>query len=124
MRQSRGFAGPGIIIRFLITALALAVAAWIVPGIKADDIGALLIAALIFGVANALIKPVLTVLTCPLIIVTLGLFTFVINAAMLMLTDWVATQLDVRFSVENFGAALIGAVIITIVSWALTLLTE
>ena len=124
MRESAGFRGPGIIIRFLITALALAVAAWIVPGIRADNIGALLIAALIFGIVNALIKPVVTLLTCPLIIVTLGLFTFVINAAMLMVTDWVSTQLDVRFSVENFGAALIGAVIITIVSWVLTLLTE
>jgi putative membrane protein len=124
MRESAGFRGPGIIIRFLITALALAVAAWIVPGITADNIGALLIAALIFGIVNALIKPVLTLLTCPLIILTLGLFTFIINAAMLMLTDWVATQLDVRFSVENFGAALIGAVIVTIVSWALTVLTE
>ena len=124
MRESAGFAGRGIIIRFLISGVALAVAAWIVPGIKVENIGALVVTALIFGIVNALIKPVLTLLTCPLIILTLGLFTLVINAAMLMITDWVATQLDVRFEVEDFVAALIGAVIISIVSWALTLLTE
>lgn len=124
MRESAGFAGPGIIVRFLISAAALAAAAWIVPGIQVSNIWALLIAALIFGIVNAIVKPLLTLLTCPLIIVTLGLFIFVINALMLMLTDWIATQLDVGFVVENFGAALIGAIIISIVSWVLTLLTE
>lgn len=108
------------LIRFLISAAALAVAAWLVPGIRVGGAGPLLLAALIFGVVNAIVKPVVSVLTCPLVILTLGLFIFVINALMLMLTDWFATQLDVRFSVDNFGSALVGAIIISVVSWAIS----
>lgn len=110
----------GFLLRFLISAVALAVAAWIVPGINYDGLGPLLAAAAIFGVVNAVIKPAVSVLTCPLVVLTLGLFIFVINALMLMLTDWFANRLDVNFSVDGFGSALFGAIIISIVSWAIS----
>src|SRR5215207_5279224 len=93
----------GFVLRFLISAAALAVAAWLVPGIKVDGLGPLLMAAALFGIVNAVIKPIISILTCPLVVLTLGLFIFVINALMLMLTDWLANQLDVSFSVDNFG---------------------
>jgi putative membrane protein len=115
---------PGLAIRFVITAAELAVATWLVPGIRADNITALLLAALIFGIVNAIVKPVLSFLTCPLIILTLGLFIFIVNAAMMGLTSWLAGQLGVGFEVDSFGAALIGSIIVSIVSWALTQLTD
>ncbi len=71
---------------------------------------------------NAFIRPLLKFFTCPLIVLTLGLFLFVINAAMLGLTAWVAGQLGISFEVAGFGAALWGALVISLVSLALTLL--
>jgi putative membrane protein len=78
--------------------------------------------ALILGLVNAFIRPLLKFFTCPLIILTLGLFIFVINAAMLGLTSWVAGQLGIGFGVAGFGAAFWGALVISLVSLALTLL--
>jgi putative membrane protein len=120
----REFDVMGFAIRFVITAAALGVATWLVPGIRADNVTALLLAALIFGIINAIVKPVLSFLTCPLIILTLGLFLLVVNAAMMGLTSWLAGQLGIGFEVDSFGAALIGSIIVTIVSWALTQLTD
>jgi len=106
-----------LIIRWLINAAALWVAAAIVPGIGYSGWPALLIVALIFGLVNALIRPVLKVMTCPLLILTLGLFTIVINALMLMLTSWLAEQFNVAFWVESFWpAAVLGALVISAVS--------
>ena len=68
---------------------------------------------------NAFIRPVVKLLALPLIILTLGLITFVINALMLLLTSWITENLDVEFHVEGFWPALIGALVITIVGWAL-----
>lgn len=125
MTAIRGRIDPvGFIIRVVINAAALGVAAWLLPGIHVANAQALVFAALIFGLANAVIKPVLAFLTCPLIIVTLGLFTLVLNAIMMGITSWIAEQLDVGFSVEGFGAAFIGAIIVSIVSWALTQFTD
>ena len=108
-------------IRFLINALAVWIASHIIKGITPlDQLSSLLLVALIFGIVNALIKPVLRVLTCPLQILTLGLFTFVINALMLGLTAWIAQQFSIPFAVNGVGPALLGAVVITLVSWALT----
>lgn len=115
-----------ILVRLLVNAIALAVAAWLIPGITLDE-GAtngdraitLAIVALIFGVVNAVIRPVVKLLALPLIILTLGLITFVINALMLMLTSWITDQFEVSFHVDGFGAAFIGALVITIVGWAL-----
>ena len=95
-----------LLMRLVINAAALWAAAVIVPNINLPtneagvDLGALLVVALIFGLINALIKPVVKLATCPAYIVTLGLFTFVVNAGMLMLTSWIAGNLDNGFSVD------------------------
>jgi putative membrane protein len=115
---------PGFLLRWLINAAALAVAAYLLPGITVDTWQSLLIAALIFGLVNAIIKPVMGFVTCPLIVLTLGLFILVINAAMLLLTAWLADAVDVGFTVDGFGTALLGAVIISIVSWTLAQVTD
>jgi len=124
MQRMAGFSVQGFIVRLAINAAALGVAAWLVPGIRVDNLTAVVLAAAIFGIVNALVKPVLHVLTCPLIILTLGLFLLVVNTAMMGLTAWLAGQLDIGFSVDSFGAALIGSIIVSIVSWALSLLTD
>lgn len=81
------------------------------------------IMALIFGLVNALIRPILKFLTCPLIMLTLGLFTLVINALMLLLASWLGRQLGLGFYVEGFWpAAFLGALVISVVSFVLTML--
>jgi len=110
------------IVKFLINAAALAVAAWAVTGIKYDGLGALLAMALVFGIVNAFIKPVIKVLSCPLVLLTLGLFTFVINALMLLLAWFLASKIGIGFHVETFGAAFWGALVVSIVSFILSLL--
>ncbi|MEU0568336.1 phage holin family protein [Nonomuraea sp. NPDC005983] len=119
--------------RFIIRLLAAAVALWVaiqfVPGIAVNTAqnspkywGTLLIVALIFGVINAIVKPIVKTLGCALIVLTLGLFLLVINAAMLLLTSWIAGQFSVPFRVDNFyPAAFWGAIIISVVSWLLGL---
>jgi len=111
------------LIRLVINAVAVWAASRIVPGITVEGgLGTLAIVALIIGVVNALIRPVLTLLTCPLIILTLGLFTLVINALMLWLASWLAGLLSVGFHVADFGAAFFGGLVISIVSFLLSLL--
>jgi putative membrane protein len=77
----------------------------------------LLLVALILGVVTSFVKPVLTILSIPFIVVTLGLFLLVINAALLKLTSWLADQLDIGFHVEGFWPAVGGAIVITVVTW-------
>ncbi|GAA1635782.1 phage holin family protein [Nonomuraea maheshkhaliensis] len=84
--------------------------------------GVLLLVALIFGLINAIVKPIVKALGCAIIVLTLGLFLLVINAAMLLLTSWIAGELDIPFHVDNFyPAAFWGAIIISVVSWLLGL---
>ncbi len=118
-----------ILLRLIINAVALLVTAWIVPGIHLgaagphptkDDWVTLLIVALIFGVVNAVIRPIIILLSLPLEIITLGLFTFVINAFMLLLTSWIAQGMGLGFRVDGFLPALVGALIISIVSFFLS----
>ncbi|WP_329004357.1 phage holin family protein [Kribbella sp. NBC_00709] len=110
-----------LIIRLLANAVALAVASWLVAGITLQGattgkrVLTLLIVAAIFGIVNAIVKPVVKVLSFPLLILTLGLLTFVINALMLWLTSWITGKLDVQFHVNGFWSALFGALIITVV---------
>ncbi len=113
-----------LILRLIINALALFAATQVgIAGLHFDgDWKTLVIVALIFGLVNALVRPLLAFLTCPLIALTLGLFLFVINAAMLALTGWIAQQLNLGFVVDGFWAALLGALVVTLVSWAMTLL--
>lgn len=105
------------IFRWLINAVALYAAVWIVPGIgyTGDWMGILWLA-LIFGLLNALVRPLLKFLTCPLIILTLGLFTFVINTAMLMLTSSVGQSFGIAFTVDGFWSALLGSLVMSVVS--------
>jgi len=106
-----------LVIRLFINAVALWGAASVVSGIElSDDFWAVLIVALIFGVVNALIKPLVTLLTLPLLILTLGLLTLVINAGMLLLTAVLTRHL----SVDGFWAALLGGLVISAVSLLLS----
>jgi putative membrane protein len=115
------------LIKTLANAGALAVAIWLLEDITltGDDTArkttALIVVALIFGVVNFVVKPIVKLLALPLLIVTLGLFTLVINALMLLLTSWLADEMDLSFHVEGFGTAVLGGLIISIVSWALNM---
>lgn len=110
------------ITRLLINAAALWVAIQLVPGISFEgEWPSLFAVALIFGVLNAVIRPILFVLTLPALILTLGLFTFVLNAFMLWLTSVTSDLFALGFYVDGFGAAFLGALIITVVSFALSL---
>ncbi|MFI6847166.1 phage holin family protein [Kitasatospora sp. NBC_00085] len=117
----------GFVIKTLINAAAIWVAAWIVTGITltGDDWQhktlTVIAVALVFGVVNWLIKPVVKLFSLPLFILTLGLITFVINALMLWLTSWASDKLNLDFHVDGFWAALFGALIISLVSWGLNL---
>lgn len=108
--------------RWLINAVALYVAAAVVPGItRSGDWVSLALIALVFGVVNALIGPVLKFLSCPLIILTLGLFTLVINAGLLLLTSALSESLNLGFHVSGFWPAFWGALLISVVSFVLNL---
>jgi putative membrane protein len=110
------------ILRLLATAAALYVAVALVPGIVYDGgIAGLLGVALVFGVVNAFIRPILQVLTCPLVVLTLGLFVFILNAFLLWLTAQLAQALGIQFDVIGFWSAFVGAILIAIVSTALNL---
>jgi putative membrane protein len=102
------------VVRVIINAIAIAVTATLLPGIHVvnQDIGTLLILGLIFGLVNALIKPLVQLLTCPFILITLGLFIFVINGLMLLLT---ASLSGGRLIVDGLGWAIIGGIIMGII---------
>jgi len=111
-----------ILLRLLINAAALWVATRIVNGISfTGDVPTLLGVALVFGVLNAVLRPILMVLTFPFFIITLGLFTFVLNAVMLLITSAASDALGLGFRVDGFGAAFLGALVVSIVSFALSL---
>lgn len=110
-----------LLIRIIINAAALAVAAHFVHGITFQGVPSLLAMAALFGLVNALIRPVVTILSCPLLILTLGLFTFVINALMLFLAGAFADLLGLQFRVNGFGAAFWGALVVSVVSFVLSL---
>jgi putative membrane protein len=103
------------LVRLVVNAAAVFLAANLVPGIAVSGFGAALIAGVILGFVNAVIKPILIVLTLPFTIVTLGLFIFVVNAVCLALVAWLVPG----FSISGFWAALGGAIVISVVSWVL-----
>ena len=107
----------GFVLRLLVTAAALWVAVRLVPGIAWTGHPAGLIGvALVFGLLNALVRPILTVLTCPLVILTLGLFLLVLNGLMLWLTAALSVRLGLGFTVEGFLPALLGALVVSLTS--------
>jgi putative membrane protein len=111
------------LLRLIINAIALWLATRFVDGISFDgDLTFLLVVALIFGVANAIVKPILIVLTFPFLIVTLGLFLLVLNAFMLWLTGAISDAADLGFHVSGFRAAFLGGLVVSIVSFVLSLM--
>ncbi len=104
------------LIRWFVTTVAVFVATNVVPGMKCEPFGALLVASLLLGIINAFVRPILMLLSLPFIIVTMGLFIFVINA---LLLQFVA-KLIPAFSVDGFWSAFFGAIIISLVSWVLS----
>ena len=116
------------LIRVGVNGVALWVAALVLPGINLaeGDLGwgrklwTIFFVAVIFGVVNAIIKPIAQLLSLPFIVLTLGLFIFIVNAFMLQLTEWLSGWLDLSFSIDQvFWDAVFGAIIITLVSWVL-----
>jgi putative membrane protein len=113
------------LLRLVVNAAALAVATGILSGISLTGssmtrkIITLVVVALIFGILNAIIKPLFALFTAPLILLTLGLFLIVINACMLLLTSWLAGLFDLGWQVDGFWTAVLGAIIISIVSFLL-----
>ncbi|OIJ91974.1 phage holin family protein [Streptomyces colonosanans] len=113
------------VVKTIANAGALAVAVGLLDKITltgsstGKKVGTLIVVALLFGLVNFLVKPIVKVLTFPLFILTLGLITLVVNALMLLLTSWAASKLDLSFHVEGFWTAMVGGLIVSIVSWAL-----
>ena len=116
-----------VLIRVLATAVALFVAARVVPGIQLlagttlSKVTTLVVVALIFGLANTVLKPIVKTLGCMFYVLTLGLFGLVVNGLMLWLTSWVAGKLNEPFHVTGFWPAFWGAIIVGVVSWLLSL---
>jgi putative membrane protein len=117
----------GIVIRLVISALALWISTLVIEGITitgsaAEQAGTLLVVAVIFGVVNAILRPIIKVLGCWAYALTLGLVALVVNGALLMLTSWIAGELDLSFDVDKFWpTAILGALLIGVVSWLLNL---
>jgi putative membrane protein len=103
----------GFLAQWFVVAVALAVTAHLVPGVIVTSFPALLVAALVLGFVNALIRPILTILTLPLTILTLGLFYLVVNGMAFAL----AAAITPGFSLAGFGSAIIGALVVSLVSW-------
>jgi putative membrane protein len=114
-----------LFMRWLITAVALAAAVWLIPGI--DTLGnngwvAVLVMAAVLGFVNAFVKPILTFFSCGFILVTMGLFLLVVNAASLWIASWLSVNIfRTGLTLEGFWPALLGAIVVSIISFALNL---
>ena len=117
-----------LLVRLLAGAVALAVAAGLIegisvgPGTTGERVLTLLAVAVIFGLVNAIVRPIVRLISLPLFILTLGLITFVVNAFMLLLTAWIGNQFDLAFEVDGFWSALLGALVISVVTFAINVL--
>ena len=113
-----------LIIRWITSATALGIVAWILPGIVvgsgSDAVFALLVGAALLGFVNMLVKPILLLLSCPLILLSLGLFLFVINAGMLLLASQLSQALGHSFYVAGWPSAILGSILLTLVNWFLS----
>jgi putative membrane protein len=120
-----------LLLRLAASALALWITTLIIPGIKVSaestggTIGTLLLVAIIFGVINAVLKPIVKVLGCGLYVLTLGLIALVVNGALFLLASWICGLLDIPFHVDSFWpAAILGALVVSLVSWGLGLILD
>ena len=109
-----------LLIRTAISMIALAIADWLFDSVSIGDFSSLLIAGLVLGIANAVLKPILTLLTLPLVIVTLGLFLLVINIAMVGLAEWIAPE----FSIDGFWGYVGVVFVVWLVNWIAGALAE
>jgi putative membrane protein len=119
----------GILIRLVITAVSLWIATLLIDGIHlttdstGSQIGTLLAVAAIFGIVNAVLRPIIKTIGCGLYVLTLGLISLVVNGLLFMLVSWIAGQLDLPFKVDDFWpSALLGALLVGVVSWLLNML--
>ncbi|MER7416774.1 phage holin family protein [Micromonospora peucetia] len=116
----------GFLIRLAITAVALWITTLIVPGVEVSGRSGtnsaltLVVVALIFGVVNAVLKPLIKVFGCVFYLLTLGLFALVVNALLFLLTDWIAGALDLPFQVDGFWAAFWGAIVMAVATWLIS----
>lgn len=107
-----------LLIKLVVYAAAVWLAVQLVPGLDfTGDLAALLVIAILLGIVNTIARPIVTVLSLPLVILTLGLFLLVINALMFALVIWASGQFDLGLSSTGFGATFLGALVVTIVSW-------
>ncbi|SDY22940.1 putative membrane protein [Micromonospora pattaloongensis] len=115
------------LIRILSTAVALWITTLVVPGIEvtggspARNALTLVIVAVIFGLVNAVLKPIIKSVGCLFYVLTLGLFALVVNALLFLLTDWIASLFDLPFRISGFWAAFWGAIVVAIVGWVISL---
>src|SRR3989440_11531440 len=113
----------GIVIRLLVTAVALWISTLLLHGITLDTtsnpkkIGTLLVVAVIFGIINAVIRPIVKTVGCAFYVLTLGLIALVVNGALFLLTSWIAGGLHLPFHVNGFWTAILGALIVGVISW-------
>jgi putative membrane protein len=119
----------GILIRLAITAVSLWIATLLIDGIQLTTdsvpgkIGTLLAVAVIFGIVNAVLRPIIKTIGCGLYVLTLGLIAIVVNGLLFLLTSWIASQFDLPFHVDDFWpSAVFGALLVGIVSWILNML--
>ena len=125
--QSSNISAMRFLLRVLVSAAALGVATWVVTGITLpaasgwSKAGTLLAVALIFGIINATLKPLIKVVGCAFYVLTLGLVALVVNGLLLWLTSWIAGKLSLPFHITGFWAAFWGAIIVGLVSWVLNL---
>ena len=116
------------VVRILAGAVALAAAAWLIdgisvgPGTTGERLLTLLAVAVIFGLVNAIVRPIARLISLPLLLLTLGLFTFVVNALMLLLTAWIGSWFDLTFEVDGFWSAILGALVISVVTFVINVL--
>ena len=101
---------------WIVAAVSLVITAYIVPGITVASFPAAMVAAVFIGLVNAVVRPIITLLTLPLSILTLGLFLFVVNAISLSLASWLAVAFDIGFKASGFWPALFGSIVLSFVS--------
>ena len=128
MRAGATMGAMGMLIRVIVNAIALWITALVVPGIDVGGSNAghtvltVLVVAVIFGVVNAVLKPIIKVVGCVFYILTLGLIALVVNALLFLLTDWIGQQFDLPFTIDGFWPAFWGAIVMAVVSWVLSFL--
>lgn len=112
-----------IIIRWVIATIAILATTWLIPGIEIQGNGIVvaMLVAFILGLVNAIIRPILVLLSCGCIVLTLGLFMLVINAATLYIASWISQFFGIGFFVDGFIPALLGSIVISLVSWLLSI---